>query len=54
VSFSTLRLQDSLGGIALGDDDEDESEMDEAADVQFNVTVTKVTDGLRFMVFCVL
>jgi hypothetical protein len=38
-----LALQDSLGGLPLGgDEDEDEAEMDEAADVQFNVTVTKV------------
>jgi hypothetical protein len=44
----SVNMQDSLGGIALGDDDEDESEMDEAADVQFNVTVTKADKALVF------
>jgi hypothetical protein len=38
-------LQDSLGDLPLGGDDDEEEEaadMDDSADVQFNVTVTKV------------
>lgn len=45
----SVNMQDSLGSLSFGGDEgEDESEMDEAADVQFNVTVTKADKALVF------